>query len=113
MVPLNGRLRAKELLLFGLGSLSEWNEKRLGSLLESIISKSSGMRYRQIVFSFEDLAKDFMEWRNYLRELVVHLYPLAEERDISFVCRENDKWIAETRRRNMDLGVDVQIDYDF
>ena len=112
MIPLGGRLKAQQLLLFGLGASPAWNEKRLSKLFKTIIKKSTRMNYQQIMFSLEDLAKDFMEWRNFLRELVVDLSTHAKKKDISLICRENEKWISETKRRNMDLGVDVQIEYD-
>ena len=112
MVPLRGRCKAGELLLFGLGPAADWNEARCEAWFKEVLKKTEGMKYEQIIVSFEDLAKDFMEWRYLLRELVHSLYPRAESRDLALVLRENPKWIAETRRRNMDLGVDVQIEYD-
>ncbi len=109
IMPAQGRLSAKEILLFGLGSSSELDEKKMESGFSIVIDKLSLMKSRDAVVSFGDFAKDFMGWRALLRSFMATLS--TRDWDFQVVCAEDPKWVSEAKKRNMDFGPQVMLSY--
>lgn len=109
IMPSQGRLAAREILLFGLGSAQEMTEKRFEAGLSVLIDKLVLLKSGEVVISFGDLAKDFMGWRSLLRNFMNSLSQKGE--DFQVVCADDSRWISEAKKRNMDFGPEVQLSY--
>ncbi|MBI2082570.1 MAG: hypothetical protein HYT76_03280 [Deltaproteobacteria bacterium] len=111
IMPAAGRLATDEILLFGLGPITELSEDRLETGFSRLIDKLYRLRSPVVVVSLGDLARDFMEWRSILRSFMNQVNQKLEREDLQIVCAENAKWIQEARRRNMDFGINVELSY--
>ena len=109
IMPSQGRLATREILLFGLGHSGQMDEKRFEEGISVLIEKLVLLKSQELVISFGDLAKDFMGWRGVLRNFMNTLSQRRE--DFQVVCAEDARWISEARKRNMDFGPDVQLSY--
>jgi hypothetical protein len=112
IMPSQGRMSAKDIFLFGLGTSADVSEKRLEDGFSLLIDKLALLKSPDVVISFGDLSKDFMTWRGMLRAFMSCL----ARRDDSFgnfqvVCAEDPRWISEARKRNMDFGPQVNLSY--
>lgn len=110
IMPSQGRLQAREILMFGLGRSCELNEQSFESGFSVMIDKLMRLKSGEIVVSFGDLARDFMGWRSVLRSFMNAL-SLKYEEDVQVICSEDVRWINEARKRNMDFGPKVQLSY--
>lgn len=111
IMPAQGRLAAEEIFLFGLGRAQELNERQLEQGFVQLIAKLSLLKSPAFVISFGDLAKDFMGWRSILRNFMTALSHQVGEEDLQVFCAEDPRWIHEAKRRNMDFGANVALDY--
>lgn len=112
MMPSMGRLGSREVLLFGLGPSVEMNEHRLEQSFNLLVEKILKLKPPELVISLGDLAKDFMNWRALLRFFVMTLALNHPREDMAIFCSEDPRWIREARRRNMDFGPDVMVEYE-
>lgn len=109
IMPSQGRMAAREVLLFGLGSSGALTEERLNEGFSQLIRKLALLKSEDCVVSLGDLSKDFMGWRSLLRSFMGSLSQMKE--DFQIVCTEDPKWISEAKKRNMDFGPDVHLSY--
>lgn len=109
IMPSQGRLSSREILVFGLGESGQLDEKKFEDGLSVMIDKLTRLKSGEIVISFGDFAKDFMGWRTLLRSFTNTLS--QKHQDVQVVCAENAKWISEAKKRNMDFGPEVTLAY--
>lgn len=109
IMPSQGRLATKDIIVFGLGTAGEVSEKRLEDGFSILIDKLALLKSPDLVVSFGDLSKDFMGWRAMLRSFIVSL--ATRHSDFQVVCAEDPKWISEAKKRNMDFGAEVNLSY--
>lgn len=112
MMPSGGRLAANDLLLLGMGSTKELTEARLNELFEMIVEKIKKLKPADLVISFGDLGADFMSWRAVLRAFVSVLTEKLGQANLSLYCADQTAWVSEAKRRNMDFGPLVTVDFD-
>lgn len=110
IMPSQGRLAADEILLFGLGRSTELSDQKMGDAFAGLVEKLLRLRSPTFVVSFGDLATDFMSWRAVLRHFMNTL-SLKSREDFQVVCAEDPRWIHEAKRRNMDFGANVELEY--
>lgn len=111
MMPSQGRLVAKEILLFGLGKQGQLSEERFEQIFPLLIQKVIKLKSRDLALTLGDLSKDFMGWRTLLRSFVGSLALQHGRDDYRVLCAENTKWVQEAKRRNMDFGPEVAVSY--
>jgi len=111
MMPSQGRLAAKEILLFGMGRTSQLNEERFEQIFPLLIQKIVKLKSNDMALSLGDFAKDFMGWRTLLRSFMGTLVLQHGRDDYRVLCAENTKWVQEAKRRNMDFGPEVTVSY--
>lgn len=109
IMPSQGRLSTKDILLFGLGGSGDVSEKRLEEGFATLIDKLALLKSPDVIVSFGDLSKDFMSWRAMLRSFMTTL--ASKHDDFQVVCAEDPKWISEAKKRNMDFGAQVSLSY--
>lgn len=111
MMPTQGRLTAKEVLLFGLGKNSQLSEERFEQIFPVMVQKLVKLKSRDLALTLGDLARDFMGWRTLLRSFVGSLVTQHGKDRYRVLCAENPKWVQEAKRRNMDFGPEVSVSY--
>jgi hypothetical protein len=109
IMPSQGRLSTKDILLFGLGASNGVSEKKLEEGFSTLIDKLALLKSPDVIVSFGDLSKDFMSWRAMLRSFMTTLASRHDEFQV--VCAEDPKWISEAKKRNMDFGAQVSLSY--
>jgi len=109
IMPAQGRLSTKDILIFGLGESKQVDEKKLDDGFSILIDKLALLKSPDVVVSFGDLSKDFMGWRAMLRSFISSL--AMKHSDFQVVCAEDPKWISEAKKRNMDFGPQVQLSF--
>lgn len=109
IMPSQGRLSTKDIVIFGLGDSKQVDEKKLDDGFSIVIDKLSLLKAPEVVVSFGDLSKDFMGWRAMLRSFISTLS--SKNQDFQVVCAEDPKWISEAKKRNMDFGPQVSLSF--
>ena len=111
LMPAQGRLASRELMVFGLGPIKELTEEKIQQAFAKAIDKIVLLKSQEVVTCFGDLSKDFMGWRALLRNFMNTLSLQYGEKDLEVICAEEPKWINEARKRNMDFGPNVTLAY--
>ncbi|MBI2982448.1 MAG: hypothetical protein HYY44_09225 [Deltaproteobacteria bacterium] len=111
IMPVSGRLAADEILLFGLGTAADLSEDRVEAGFARLMDKLCRLRSPVVVLSLGDLADDFMRWRSLLRTFMNQVNQKMEREDLQIICAEDERWIQEAKRRNMDFGMNVELTY--
>ena len=117
IMPSQGRLTCREIVVFGLGKVTELSEKRFEEGLSLAIDKLSLLKSENVVISLGDLVKDFMSWRSLLRNFMTALIakrwnmPKETGSEFQVICAEDPRWISEAKKRNMDFGPEVTLSY--
>ena len=109
IMPAQGRIAAREILVFGLGEKEMATEERLEAAFATLINKLNLLKSGELVVSFGDFARDFMGWRAILRNFVSTL--VRRQVSVEVICAEDSKWINEAKKRNMDFGPEVTLSY--
>lgn len=109
IMPSQGRLAAREIILFGLGQSGEMTEKKFEEGVSLLIEKLVKLKSGEVVVSFGDLTRDFMSWRALLRHFMNSLSQTHSEFQV--ICAEDPKWVSEAKKRNMDFGAEVSLSY--
>jgi len=109
LMPLHGRLPAKELMVLGLGDQREIQDQELPRFVSMILDKLLLKKDRSFCLSLSDLAKGMFEWRNSVRLFMSMLSGRSEDYHISLV--EPREYVDDARRRHMDFAYDVQVQY--
>ncbi len=109
IMPGQGRLAAKDILLIGLGRALELTENKFEEGFGLLIDKLALLKSMDVILSFGDLSRDFMGWRTLLRNFMNSLSTRHDHFQV--ICAEDPRWISEAKKRNMDFGPNVQLSY--
>ncbi len=109
LMPLQGRLPAKELIVLGLGNQQEIQDQELPRFVSMILDKLLLKKDSSFCLSLSDLAKGMFEWRNAVRLFMSMLSGRNEDYHISLV--EPLEYVDDARRRHMDFAYDVQVQF--
>ena len=110
LLPAEGRLHSKRVLILGLGSRPEFNEERVSGFVQYLLDTIAQKKVRDFLVSFSDFIPAQFEWRNSVRILVSKLrdFPHIE----AVVLSESDDRIREAKRRHMDFGANVDVSFE-
>lgn len=121
-LPTQGRLRAETLIVYGLGKSERWDPNAAETIFLPWIEKLEALKQKQWLLSLSGLTADFLAWRQGVRAFVNMLVHRAhslshEALRTQAVCRhlflaERDDWVLETKKRRMDFGESVTLQYD-
>ncbi|HCU24898.1 MAG TPA: hypothetical protein DF383_07765 [Deltaproteobacteria bacterium] len=109
LMPLHGRLSAKELVVFGLGHRQEVGDQELPRYVSMILDKLLLKKDLSFCLSLSDLASGMFEWRNTVRLFMSMLSGRQENYQVSLV--EPREYVNDARKRHMDFAFDVQVQY--
>lgn len=110
LLPAEGRIRSKEILVLGLGPEALFNETGVGQFIQTLLEKISMKKNTDFLISFGDMVPDRFEWRNNIRLLVskLHDYPALA----AAVLCETEDCIRDAKRRHMDFGLNVNVSFE-
>lgn len=110
IMPSEGRVGAKEIMVLGLGQQNEFNEYHITNLVQTLLEKVSRKKAKDFLVSFSDALTDRFEWRNSIRLLVskLHDYPDIE----TVYLNEPEECVKDARKRHMDFGMNVEVSYE-
>lgn len=110
LLPAEGRVRARELLVVGLGRQSDFNESYVGMTIQFLLEKLATKKITDFVICFSDIIPDRFEWRNSIRLLVSKLRDFPDIQAVT-LC-EPEEYIKDARRRHMDFGMQVDVSFE-
>jgi len=108
LMPAQGRLAVRELMMLGLGH-SGVNEQDYPKFVTMILDKILQKKETSVSLSLSDLARGMFEWRNTVRLFVSMLSGREEHYQVSLI--EPREFVEDARRRHMDFAFDVQVQY--
>jgi len=109
LMPSQGRLGPKELMILGLGDQGALREEDYPKLVTLILEKLLLKKNPSISLSLSDLASGMFEWRNAVRLFMSMLSGREEDYQINLV--EPRDYVEDARRRHMDFAYDVQVQF--
>ncbi len=109
LMPSQGRLGPKELIVLGLGTQAQLREEDYPRLVTLILEKLLLKKNQSITLSLSDLASGMFEWRNAVRLFMSMLSGREENYQVNLV--EPRDYVEDARRRHMDFAYDVQVQY--
>jgi hypothetical protein len=109
LMPSQGRLGPRELMVLGLGEQASIREEDYPKLVTMILERILLKKNHSISLSLSDLAPGMFEWRNAVRLFMSMLSGRSEDYQINLV--EPSPYVEDARRRHMDFSYDVQVQY--
>jgi hypothetical protein len=109
LMPSNGRVGAKELLILGLGASQQVGDQNLPHYVSMILEKLLRKKNQSFCLSLSDLVHGMFEWRNTVRLFVSMLS--GKEADYQISLMEPEAFVEDARKRHMDFSYDVQVQY--
>jgi len=109
LMPAQGRLAARELMLLGLGDSKGIHEQDFPKFVSMILEKILQKKETSVSLSLSDLAQGMFEWRNTVRLFVSMLSGREEHYQVSLI--EPREFVEDARKRHMDFAFDVQVQY--
>ena len=109
LMPSQGRLGPKELMVLGMGNHGEIREADYPRLVTLILEKLLLKKNHSITLSLSDLAQGMFEWRNAVRLFMSMLSGREEDYQINLL--EPRDYVEDARRRHMDFAYDVQVQF--
>lgn len=110
LLPSEGRMKSDDIMVLGLGERAQFSESYLGGFIQFMLEKLDQKKVLEFAVSFSDFMPDRFEWRNAVRLLVSKLHDFSSIQTV-YLC-EPEEYIKDARRRHMDFGSHVQIDFD-
>lgn len=110
LLPTESRLKAREVVVLGLGPKPQFEQAFVGQVLDHVLQMVSGMKVAQFCLSVGQMLPGHFEWRNALRLMhskMQYDYPDIKE----VVLCESDDCIREARKRQLDFGQQVRVDF--
>jgi hypothetical protein len=109
-IPAEGRLKCRDVLLFGLGRQKDFAEHRLVDMVEILARCIAQLRAPNFLISLSDFIQDDFEWRNIVRLFVskAHDWPHFEK----MIFCESEKWVRDAKRRHMDFGAQIEVTFE-
>ena len=111
-VPTQGRLESPTLILYGLGESRRWDINRAESAFFPWIEKLASLKQDPWLLSFAALSDDFLSWRHCVRVFIHSLVHRSKPVCSHLYLVESPECIQETRKRRMDFGETVQVEYN-
>ena len=110
LMPSEARLKAHDIVILGLGPKEQFEQAFVGQVLDHVLKMVSDMKISQVCLSVGQMLPGHFEWRNALR--LMHSKMQYDYPDINEVifC-ESDECIREARKRQMDFGQSVAVDF--
>lgn len=110
IMPSEGRVGPKEVMVLGLGAQKEFNEYHVTNLIQTVLDKVAHKKVSDFLISFSDALVDRFEWRNSIRLLVskLHDYPSIE----TVFLNEPEDCVKDARKRHMDFGMNIEVSYE-
>lgn len=109
LMPTQGRIPPKELMILGLGRQEQIHDPEVPRFVSLILDKLLLKKGTSFCLSLSDLAKGMFEWRNTVRLFVSMLSGRSEDYHISLL--EPKEFVEDAHRRHMDFAYDVQVQY--
>lgn len=109
LMPSQGRVGAKELLILGLGASQQVGDQNIPHYVSMILEKLLRKKNRSFCLSLSDLVHGMFEWRNTVRLFVSMLSGNPTDYQISLM--EPEAFVDDARKRHMDFAYDVQVQY--
>lgn len=109
LMPSQGRLGPKELMVLGLGQQGHLREEDYPRLVTMVLERILLKKNNSISLSLSDLASGMFEWRNTVRLFMSMLS--GREEDFQINLLEPPTYVEDARRRHMDFAYDVQVQY--
>lgn len=110
LMPSEGRLQSKAVLVFGLGARNQFNESSVGNFIHFFLDSIARQKITSFLVSFSELIPTHFEWRNSVRLLVSKLHDFPEIETV--ILSESDDRIREAKRRHMDFGMNVEVSFE-
>lgn len=110
LMPAGPRIEARQLVLFGVGSVEGFGEYLLPAVYRRILNLIANKRDTKFSFCLSDLITEKFEWRNAVRKFVSKLFDY--DLDFHVTLCEDLALIQEARRRHMDFGLPLKTLYE-
>lgn len=110
LMPTRGRIKAKQLILFGVGPKEDFSEYLLPSVYRRVLNTIANKHDTHFSFCLSDLIQERFEWRNSVRKFVSKLFDY--DLDFQVTMSENLSLIQEARQRHMDFGLPLKTLYE-
>ena len=110
LMPTEGRLKAKEILVVGMGNKRDFHQGKIPEIINRLLLVVGKKKIPDFMISFTDILPDRFEWRNAVRLLVSNLHeiPLVE---MVRLCETNE-CVRDAKRRHMDFGLNVGVSFE-
>lgn len=110
LMPSEGRIRAPEILVIGLGPHNIFNESQVGAATNLFLDKMTQKKISDFMVSYSDFIADRFEWRNSVRLLVSKLYDFGGIEAVN-LCEPED-CVRDAKRRHMDFGASIDVTFE-
>ena len=110
LMPSEGRLDSKEVLLFGIGKKEKLSDPEVASLIDMILKKLELKKTYSFAISFSETISDLFEWRNAIRIFSTRLSGSKTPLSVSIVGP--NQYIEEVKKRHMEFPFDVKAHYE-
>jgi len=112
IMPTNGRLQSEAIFFYGLGHRTGWQSNHAEHNFLDWIGKLNGLNQESWLLTFGGMTENFLEWRQYLRVFIHAVAHQPQPACRQLYVADSAPWILETKKRNMDLGDRVRLQYD-
>lgn len=109
-MPSEGRMKAKDILVLGLGDRNVFGESHVAAFIQFLLDKLSNIRTSDFMISFSDIITDRFEWRNSVRLLVSKLHDYSNIESVR-LC-ETEECVKDAKRRHMDFGMNIDVSFE-
>jgi hypothetical protein len=109
LLPAEGRLKAHEIVILGLGRKEAFEQAFVGQVIDHLLNMVAGMKVKQVCLSVGQMLPGHFEWRNAVRLLQSKLFDHPGIQEI-ILC-ESEDCIREARKRQMDFSPQVQVEF--
>lgn len=110
LMPAEGRIRASEIMVIGMGDRPAFNESHVSAFTQLLLEKAVQKKSPDFMISYSDFISDRFEWRNSIRLLVSKLHDFQSIEAV-ILC-EPDESVRDAKRRHMDFGVNVEVSFE-
>lgn len=107
LLPSEGRLKAKDVIVLGLGAREHFNEAYVSQVLDHVLDIVTKKRAARLCLSIGQILPSHFEWRNAVRLFLTKLFDHPSIAEV--VLCEAEECLKEAKRRQMDFGTNVQV----
>lgn len=110
LMPSQGRVSPKEILVLGLGQKENLKTESLPQQVQVLLTKLLAKKSTSFCLSLSHLSEKSFDWRNSVRLLASSLSGRKEDYQITLLEPEN--YVQDARARHMDFAYDVEVKYE-